>query len=322
MTKSSKSQLKYVSPNDIRRNPENPRVVFRSGEMEQLLRSIEKFGIKVPLTVYRDESGFVLLDGERRWRCAKKLALEVIPAIIEERPSELQNLLIMYNIHALREQWDYFTIAQKLTRVIELYSKEHGDAPGEVVLSEITGLTRGAIRRCQLLIDLPSRFKEIIIVELEKPKSKQRLTEDFFIEMEKSLKSLVKKMPTYNGRLDEIRENFISKQRIGAIKSVTDFRYLSKIATAVQRGDISQEDAKRTLDRVFSTNGSFGLREAFSETVEFDYSERKAIREIESVFEFLSGVISENREDDLEVDVVNLLRNLKDRIDLILGSVR
>ena len=32
----------------------------------------------------------------------------------------------MYNIHALREQWDYYTIASKLTRVIQLYVSEYG----------------------------------------------------------------------------------------------------------------------------------------------------------------------------------------------------
>jgi ParB family transcriptional regulator, chromosome partitioning protein len=63
--------------------------------------SIDKHGIKVPLTVYRDKGGYKLLDGERRWRCARKLGLKAVPAIIEEKPTELENLVIMYNIHAL-----------------------------------------------------------------------------------------------------------------------------------------------------------------------------------------------------------------------------
>ena len=49
----------------------------------------------------------------------------------------------MYNIHALREQWDYFTIASKLVRVIELFGSERGRQRNEVELSNETGLSRG-----------------------------------------------------------------------------------------------------------------------------------------------------------------------------------
>jgi ParB/RepB/Spo0J family partition protein len=157
-------------------NPENPRLVFRQEEMESLMRSIDSFGIQVPLTVYHEGHFYYLIDGERRWRCAKKLNLQTVPGIVQEKPTELENLILMYNIHALREQWDYYTIASKLERVIDLYAEENGHQPNEITLSELTGLTRGAIRRCQLLLDLPNRFKELLIKELDKPKSQQRLS--------------------------------------------------------------------------------------------------------------------------------------------------
>ena len=192
---SSKQQLKLISPSEIEPNPENPRLVFRQEEMESLMLSIDRHGIQVPLTVYKDDDGYKLLDGERRWRCARKLNLKFVPAIIQDKPTELENLVIMYNIHALREQWDYFTIASKLERVIALYTTENSYPPNEIQLSELTGLTRGAIRRCQLLINLPDRFKRTILLELEKPKLRQKFTEDFFIEMEKAIKTIVKRIP-------------------------------------------------------------------------------------------------------------------------------
>ena len=70
--------------------------------------------------------------------------MKKIPAIIQEKPTPLQNLLLMFNIHALREQWDYLTIANKLPDVIALFSQENdGREPNEQHLSELTGLTRG-----------------------------------------------------------------------------------------------------------------------------------------------------------------------------------
>ena len=190
--------------------------------------SIDTHGIQVPLTVYWDGDSYRLIDGERRWRCATKLNLPKVPALIQDPPSELENLLLMYNIHALREQWDYFTIASKLTRVIDLFTERHGHKPNEVDLSRETGLTRGQIRRCRLLHDLPEKFKKMLLEELERPKSQQKLSEDLFIEMERSLKAVTKRLPVYSDSIDTIRDTLVDKFRGGTIAAVTDFRQLSK----------------------------------------------------------------------------------------------
>src|ERR1700722_15005958 len=97
-------RLKQIAPSLIDKNPENPRVIFRQEEMEQLLASIDRHGVQVPIVVYKDNNRYVLIDGERRWRCASKLNLKTIPALVQKKPGELENLLMMYNILSLREQ--------------------------------------------------------------------------------------------------------------------------------------------------------------------------------------------------------------------------
>ncbi len=128
--------LRDISPDKIKPNPDNPRIFFRSDEIDTLIASIRKYGIQVPISVYKDKDEFVLIDGERRWRCARKLNIRQIPALIQEKPTPLQNLLLMFNIHALREQWDYFTIASKLPDVISRFASENQKEPTEVELSE------------------------------------------------------------------------------------------------------------------------------------------------------------------------------------------
>lgn len=313
-----KQQLKLISPSEIEPNPENPRLIFRQEEMESLMLSIDRHGIQVPLTVYKDGAGYKLLDGERRWRCAKKLNLKSIPVIVQDKPSELENLVIMYNIHALREQWDYFTIASKLERVINLYRIEHQYPPNEVQLSELTGLTRGAIRRCQLLINLPDRFKKMILAELEKPKLMQKFTEDFFIEMEKSLRTVVKRIPEYENNIDQIRDVLIEKFRRDDITAVTDFRQLSKIATALDNLDVHTEQAKNILDKVFDSSSHVGIREAYEQSVAFDYEERKFYRYIDNIEGFITEVIDDDRIEDLDGDLVQRLRELYSTIARLL----
>ena len=73
--------LNNVDPDLIDKNPVNPRLIFREAEMNQLLESIHEVGIQVPLSVFERDNRFVLLDGERRWRCARKLNLATVPVL-------------------------------------------------------------------------------------------------------------------------------------------------------------------------------------------------------------------------------------------------
>ena len=318
MLHSKKQLLKMISPGDILPNPENPRLIFRQEEMESLMLSIDQYGIQVPVTVYKDGAGYRLIDGERRWRCASKLGLKVIPAIVQDKPSELENLVLMYNIHALREQWDYYTIASKLERVIELYQKANKEHPNEIILSEMTGLTRGAIRRCQLLIDLPARFKALLLLELEKPKLQQKLSEDFFIEMEKSLKTVLKRLPEYGGKIDEVRDALVEKFARGQISAVTDFRQLSKIATAIDTLDVRKGQTKKIIDKIFDPANSMSIREAYEHSVAFEYEERKYYRYVEDIEVFLIDVLKENKVEELDTDLVNGLVRLRNTLNRLL----
>lgn len=313
-------KLLHIAPNDIHENPENPRLVFRQGEMESLMVSIARNGVQVPITVYKAGNHYCLIDGERRWRCAKKLNLRTIPALIQEKPSELQNLLLMYNIHALREQWDYFTIASKLRRVIDLFKKVEGHSPSEAELSKATGLSRGQIRRCRLLLDLPERFKEMLLTELELPKVKQKLSEDLFIEMERALKTVVRRFPRYAARLDEIRDTLLNKFKKGNIEAVTDFRQLSKIATAVRRLGVAGSKVEQALDGVFSAESTKGIRDAYTGTVEFGYDKEKATRQVALLNDYLQEIIDEEKVDRLDAAFIDQLRKLMQRLKKLLPS--
>lgn len=322
MKKSSlkRRKLAHLPPSQIDRNPENPRLIFRQEEMDSLLVSINEHGIQVPLTVYREADGYRLIDGERRWRCALKLNLQTVPALIQEKPTELENLLLMYNIHALREQWDYYTIASKLTRVIQLFVAEYGFTPNEVQLSEQTGLSRGQIRRCRLLLDLPEQFKEVLLEELGRPKAQQKLSEDFFIEMERSLKAVTKRMPEYTERLDPIRETLIDKFRDGTINAVTDFRQLSKIATAIDGLGIAHRTAKRSLDRVFDADDETSIRDAYEDTVGFEYDEQRASQRVQSLTEFFDEIIESGQQEHLDKTFLKEVRRLYRRLKKLLGE--
>lgn len=161
-------KLEHISPDLINKNPENPRIIFRESDLNVLLNSIHNVGIQVPLSVFYDSSDrkYYLLDGERRWRCSKKLGLKSVPVIIEPKPTPLQNLLMMFNIHNVRVQWDLLAIAFKINRLIQLEKEQNRRELSKKELSEATGLSTATIARCFDLLELPQKYIDMIWEEL------------------------------------------------------------------------------------------------------------------------------------------------------------
>ena len=290
-----KPTLRELSPDLIYQNPANPRMFFRPEEMDTLLSSIKRYGVQVPISVYEDGPRFVLIDGERRWRTSKKLNLKTIPALVQSKPTPLENVLLMFNIHALREQWDYLTIAKGLPPIIDMFSREQGRTPNEGELSELTGLTRGAIRRCRFLLDLPGKYVEVLEQELYLPKNTQQLSEDFFIEMEKSLKTVQNRVPLAITSLDAARDALIAKFRNKTISNITDFRKLSKIATSISNVGAKETRVQLALREIFDPQKKTSIEEIYSSRFESRYDQRKIGLSVDSIVDFLQNRVGRPR---------------------------
>jgi len=316
---STSAELMDINPDSISRNPDNPRIFFRDDEMNTLMASIQQYGVQVPITVYKERNRYVLIDGERRWRCALKLNLKSIPGLVQVKPTRLNNILLMYNIHALREQWDYLTIASKLPDIIRLYEKKNNKEPNEIELSEITGLTRGQIRRCRYILELPKKYKDQLMAELKLPKKEQKLSEDFFIEMERALNTVSLRMPELLKNKNNIRDNLINKFRNGDIKSVTDFRKVSKIATSIENLDIKETRAKEALNKIFGSN-NISIDEIYSDKFETRYDEKKVFHSVDSVLEYLEDAYKKPDQIVISKSFKNRLIKLKILINKILGE--
>jgi ParB family chromosome partitioning protein len=303
------AKLQQVAVDKIDRNPDNPRIVFRPGELEDLLESIRVYGVQVPISVYREKGRYVLIDGERRWRCARKLNSRTIPALVQSKPKPLENLLLMFNIHALREQWDLLTIALKLPDIVSLLTMELKKPPTEREISDKTGLNRGIIRRCKLLMNLPKQYQDQILAELEKPKAQQKFTEDLFIEMERALTTVSRAMPEVIPNRDQVRRVLLKKFRTGVINNRVLFRDVARIARANKVG-ADVETAARALNRLFEDN-NYTIERAFSDSVGEYYAERDIGTRIKSLLGLLDGIDA----DELEEQVREQLEQLVVRVE-------
>ncbi len=310
------TSLTDLSPNKIKANPENPRLIFRQNELEELKTSIEEVGIQVPLTVYKEKSHYIILDGERRWRCAKELGLPTVPVIVQPKPSPLENLLMMFNIHKVRVDWDLLPTAQKLGEVRDLLVESGEDEPDVKRLAAITGMSKSLIRNCLELLDLPVKYQRILLDEAEKPANEQRITPDLFIEIRKSQRVVRKHAPEVFKDVTERQylDTMYKKYKQGVVKNIVQFRDVSKIARA-ERAGMSKKKVLPILKQLV-TDQSYTITEAFEDSVKGSYEQRdlesRALALIDRLQAFrLKTQIAKGTRD--------VLIRLRDRITKLLG---
>lgn len=130
--------VKTIKITSLEPNPHNPRFLFDPIPMQTLEESIGKVGILVPLTVYekaKSPGKYVILDGQRRWICAQKVGLTDVPVNIVAEPSTFQNIVTMFQIHKLREDWELMPTALKV-KVLMDEMKESNNKK----LADLTGM--------------------------------------------------------------------------------------------------------------------------------------------------------------------------------------
>lgn len=273
------SSIKLLNPRELNRNPENPRLIFHQDELDALADSISSQGILVPLTVYRDAKSYFILDGERRWRCALKLGFGTVPVIVQPKPDRLQNLMMMFAIHHRRHDWDPLPTALKLRDLEAIFEQRHGRRPTEAQLAELASLTRGEVRRLKKLLSLPKEYREMLLEELAKPRSKQTITVDHVLETTTASARLERWGIIDKDAMEGLSWAIIDKFRRGVVNNTTAPRKLLRLGRAVSRNEVPMSKARRLVQRLVEDQ-EFSIDDAFTASVEqadFEHSLEQAI---------------------------------------------
>lgn len=144
-----------VSIEDIVVNANQPRKYFDEESIEELSKSISKYGIIQPLVVKKENDKYFIISGERRFRAAKVAKLEKIPVILKEVDDfELDKMALIENIQ--REDLNPIEEARSYRHLIEKYNATQKE------LSEDLGKSRQYIGNTMRLLNLDSRVIELI----------------------------------------------------------------------------------------------------------------------------------------------------------------
>ena len=297
--------LMHINVLDIIPNPQNPRLLFDEQPLQALEKSIREVGILNPLLVYqrKKDNKIVILDGERRWICAKKIGLDKVPANIIEEPSPLENIIRMFNIHKIREDWELMPTALKLEVII----RETGRS-SDSELAQMTNLPISTVKRCKILLSFPKKYQELML----RKDPKDRIKTDFFIELhqvlnlvEKNLKNVDKKFPR-----DKITDIFLLKYSLGKFTNVVHFRKIADMIRAIKRDLPIGEVEKKLIGFLSKDDLTFNEMVSIGEEISEKTSLKRTFDKLSDKLEQIEvGSIKENTQ------LFNSLLNLKRIID-------
>ncbi|MBY0510428.1 MAG: ParB/RepB/Spo0J family partition protein [Rhodospirillaceae bacterium] len=262
------ANVELLDPIKLTPNPDNPRLIFRQQELDELEESINNQGILVPLTVYASKQNhYVLLDGERRWRCARKLGLNKVPVIIQPKPERVQNIMMMFAIHNARRDWDPLPTALKLQELERELQKARGKKLTEADLAAAASLSRGSVRRYRKILKIPKDIQKSLLRDLEDPTSQKALSVDQVLEATDAT-DLLKGA----GIISEIEErplldSIIEKFKSGVVKSTVEPRKLGALARFVRKKSITVSRARNVVLK-FSARPTMTIEDVTSQTIQ------------------------------------------------------
>lgn len=273
----------------IELNRLNPRKRFVDSEEDVLIESILSKGLLNPIIVFKRkiDNMYIILDGERRFRAYKKLNKKDISChILENEPTELENLSLMFHIHNVREEWTDFAIGQTILKIV----LEMGKDPKELTrydrleLSTITSLSEYKVKKYLLFFDFPnSIIKKFMESEMQEVPIKG-MDPDILAEMHGPLKIIERELPEFLKifNKEKIIDVCVKKKAHGIIKTNREFRLFKKILSAMKTGSISKEVIQKNFVS-FVNQLEVTPQQIFERTSETIYKSDLIVRKILSL---------------------------------------
>ncbi len=135
---------------EIEPNRNQPRRTFNNETLEELSKSIERYGVIQPIIVSKKEDYYEIIAGERRWRAAKKAGLTEMPCIVRES-TEQKNREIALIENIQREDLNPIDKARGFRELIDNYGLKQQE------LADIIGLNRSTVTNTLRILNLDER---------------------------------------------------------------------------------------------------------------------------------------------------------------------
>ncbi len=238
-------------------NKNQPRKIFNEKQLNSLIESIKEKGIIQPISVRKNNDGrFEIIAGERRYRAAKKIKLNTIPAYILKIDDnfEMIELALIENIqrsnlNSMEEAEGYLLLKNKYNfsqlEIANKISKSRSEIANKMRLLKLPGNIQESLKnrkieyghartllsiQNKLLIDtihkkiiankLSVRDTEVLIKKINNPQNKHRIIKRKITQKEKKLTAYFDSNVKINFKsknAGKIEINFNSKKNLNQI---------------------------------------------------------------------------------------------------------
>ncbi|MEN6375713.1 MAG: ParB/RepB/Spo0J family partition protein [Smithella sp.] len=153
---SNKTPLTVCGIEELRPNRYQPRKNFHEHDQKQLIASIKKSGVIQPIVVRKQDKGYEIIAGERRWRAAQAAGLKDVPIVVRDATDmEAAEMSLIENIQ--REELNPLEEASAYVTLMETFDLSQED------ISSRVGKDRSTIANTVRLLKLPDKAKTALV---------------------------------------------------------------------------------------------------------------------------------------------------------------
>lgn len=223
--------VKELPIGSVERDPNQPRKDFGTdGDTNRLLVSIQQNGIEEFIKVSEYEPGkYIILDGHRRYICAKKLGFAHVPCRVYPKMSSEEFELRRYEMQNNRRDWRPGERAEAIERI-----RNNGTFSSNKQLADTMHISESTVANSLLI-----RRQHVEYLSLME---RYGLPQSYRVEIVK-LKGKLRRIGDYE--VDDIIINLFERVQNKVITNSKDFRALKRI---FRRGTGNAAEIIRYLD--------------------------------------------------------------------------
>jgi ParB/RepB/Spo0J family partition protein len=266
----------------------------------------------VPLTIYEEpgdaNTRYVLLDGERRFRAAKLINWETVPAWITDKPkTAADNTLRMFNIHLMRDDWGDMATTFALKEIMD-----ETQVTEDKALSRLTGLSKDTVRNMKRVLQFPKEWQQRVLDE--------KIPFNLLVEIDKAVLSKKKdeKKSDVLKKFTEkqLRNFFLKGYDDGTVGDVIDLRKVGALidtAASPKNSDRTRGRAQEGLEKLL--DGGASIEDAYQYGAAASIEIKQILRDVDDLPGRLSDMASSELDGEDRQRLRTALKRLKTSID-------
>ena len=219
-----KTPLTVCGIEELHPNRYQPRKNFNAQDQKQLAASIKKSGIIQPIVVRKQDKGYEIIAGERRWRAAQAAGLKDVPIVIREASDmEAAEISLIENIQ--REELNPLEEAHAYITLLETFRRSQEEIAVRV------GKDRSTIANTVRLLKLPAKAKTALVEKKITSGHARCLLAFASVDEQNKVLDLILKKGLNVRETERLIQNF--KKQPSAKKHVAKDRFLADLERAL-----------------------------------------------------------------------------------------